>query len=131
MSRLVRKIDAFYYHDGKTWYRVYDGYFQAGRHHRFKPGSSRQPNRYFVPKDPSTLRRLYKFEANDNRQVTRALLDAQFEKAAYFAGPKRTDDHMRDWRADIMPDTPEKVAAIRKRNKEKGGGGPERKRRTK
>ncbi len=121
MTRLVQRKDAFYYHDGTTWYRVYDGEFRGGRHLIVKPGSSRQPFRYFVPKNPAAMRRLYKFDAAENRQVTRENLDRQYSKASYFAGPKRTDAHMADWREKIEPDTPDVVAGIRKRNEERAG----------
>src|SRR5262245_35396879 len=114
MSRLVRKKDAWYYQpdEPKVWYRVYDGYFRSGRFYRFRPGSSRQPHRYFVPKEPSAFRRDYKFADTDNRQMTKALVDAQFAKTTYFAGPGRPEPHASDWQAKIPKDTPETVAEI-------------------
>jgi hypothetical protein len=122
VSRIVWNGDACYYQsDAKIWYRVYDGAFRAGKYHRVRPGSSRQPQRYFILKNPAALHRLYVFAPSDNHQVTTELLDAQLAKASYFAGPKRSDADMADWREKIEPDTPEKVAEIRKRNEEKVG----------
>lgn len=120
--RLVWKAHACYFRpQGGIWYRVYDGFFKDGRHHRRTPGRSEQPHRYFVPRDPAELRRIYVFHPDELRVVETGVLNLQLAKAKYFAGTKRTDAQMTDWREKIQPDTPDVVAGIRKRNAEKAG----------